>query len=51
LPNTRQPALGAAVGSFWKFEPWAIAAPFIALAMPISIKKIRRYLREGLTRH
>jgi O-antigen/teichoic acid export membrane protein len=39
---------GAAVGLFWQFESWAIAIPFLALLMPMSLKKLSKYFRDGL---
>ncbi len=53
-PNYRLAALwwfGAAVGLFWQFGLWMIAVPFLALLLPMSIKKIRGYLQLALTRN
>jgi PST family polysaccharide transporter len=49
-PNYRLAALwwcGAAVGLFWQWSVWAIAAPFLALATPISLRKLQKYLRDA----
>jgi PST family polysaccharide transporter len=52
-PDYRLAALwwfGAAIGLFWQFGLWVIAIPFLALSMPISVRKLRKYLHEGLRR-
>jgi PST family polysaccharide transporter len=52
-PDYRLAALwwsGAAIGLFWQFGWWAIAAPFLALAMPVSTKKLHRYYRDARRR-
>lgn len=42
--------LGAATGLFCKFSLWLSAAPFIALATPISVRKLRTYLHDRIKR-
>jgi len=52
-PNYRLTAIwwtGAAIGLFWQYSPWAIAVPFLALAMPISIRKLKKYYRDARKR-
>jgi len=49
-PNYRLAALwwsGAAIGLFWQFTLWAIAAPFLVLLLPISIRKLQKYYRDA----
>lgn len=42
--------IGAATGLFWQFSLWTIAAPFIALAMPASVRQLRKYVHDGIRR-
>jgi O-antigen/teichoic acid export membrane protein len=49
-PNYRLAVLwwfGAATGLFWQFGLWAIAMPFLVLLLPISVRKLRKYLRDA----
>lgn len=40
-----------AIGLFWRdLGPWAIAVPFVALAMPASIRRLREYRRLVMRR-
>jgi O-antigen/teichoic acid export membrane protein len=41
---------GAAIGLFWKFGMWAIGAPFLALATPMSARKLIKYYRDARRR-
>jgi O-antigen/teichoic acid export membrane protein len=42
--------LGAAAGLFWQFGLWTIAAAFLTLLLPISVKKLRSYVLLALAR-
>jgi PST family polysaccharide transporter len=37
---------GAAIGLFWRFEHWAILAPFLALLLPVSLRKLRKLIGD-----
>jgi PST family polysaccharide transporter len=37
---------GAAIGLFWRFGHWAIVAPFAALALPVSLRKLRKLIGD-----
>jgi len=53
-PDYRLAALwwtGAAIGLFWQHGLWLIAAPFLALSMPISVRKLHKYYRDALRRN
>jgi PST family polysaccharide transporter len=52
-PNYRLTAIwwaGAASGLFWQYSAWAIALPFLALATPISVRKLTKYYRDARKR-
>jgi PST family polysaccharide transporter len=42
--------LGASIGLFWKFSSWAVVVPFVMFAMPISVRKLHKYYRDGVKR-
>jgi PST family polysaccharide transporter len=52
-PNYRLAAIwwvGAATGLFWSYGLWTVAVPFIALATPVSLRKLRKYVHDGIRR-
>ncbi len=52
-PNYRLAGLwwcGATIGLFWQLGLWTVAAPFLALAMPISARKLRNYVHDATKR-
>jgi PST family polysaccharide transporter len=42
--------IGASIGLFWRFDIWAITAPFLALSVPVSQRKLRKYVADGMKR-
>jgi len=41
---------GAAVGLFWRIGLWAVAVPFVVLVLPVSLRKLRKLLRDARRR-
>jgi O-antigen/teichoic acid export membrane protein len=52
-PNYRLASLwwiGGICGLFWRLGWWAAAMPFVMLSLPISVRKLRKYVEDALNR-